>query len=44
MYTALVEKPLGKRPLGRERGKWDDNIKADLRKKGSEYGRWMQLA
>jgi hypothetical protein len=27
---ALVEKPQGKRPLGRPRHKWEDNIKIDL--------------
>jgi hypothetical protein len=30
-YRILVGKPEGKRPLGRRRGKWVDNIKIDLR-------------
>jgi hypothetical protein len=30
-YRILVEKPKGKRPLGRNRCKWEDNIKMDLR-------------
>jgi hypothetical protein len=30
MYRALVRKPDGKRPLGRTRRRWEDNIKIDL--------------
>jgi hypothetical protein len=30
-YRILVEKPVGKRPLGRPRLRWVDNIKMDLR-------------
>jgi hypothetical protein len=30
-YRTLVRKPEGKRPLGRSRRKWDDNIKMDFR-------------
>jgi hypothetical protein len=30
-YRILVEKPEGKRPLGRSRCRWEDNIKMDLR-------------
>jgi hypothetical protein len=33
-YLILVEKPQGKRPLGRPRRRWVDNIKMDLRKIG----------
>jgi hypothetical protein len=33
-YRALVGKPEGKRPLGRYRFIWEDNIKADLREIG----------
>jgi hypothetical protein len=29
-YRALVEKPEGRRPLGRPRHRWEDNIKMDL--------------
>jgi hypothetical protein len=29
-YKVLVEKTEGKRPLGRSRGRWEDNIKMDL--------------
>jgi hypothetical protein len=33
-YTILVGKPEGKRPLGRRRRRWEDNIKMDLREIG----------
>jgi hypothetical protein len=33
-YRILVEKPEGKRPLGRPRRRWVDNIKMDLREVG----------
>jgi hypothetical protein len=33
-YRILVEKPEGKRPLGRPRRRWVDNIKMDLREMG----------
>jgi len=34
VYRVLVEKPEGKRPLGRRRSRWEDNIKMDLQKIG----------
>jgi hypothetical protein len=34
MVTALVEKPEGKRSLGRRRRRWEDNIKMDLQEVG----------
>jgi hypothetical protein len=37
-YRILIEKPEGKRPLGRPRRKWEVNIKMDLREIGREYG------
>jgi hypothetical protein len=33
-YRALVRKPEGRRPLGRPRPKWEDNIKVNLREVG----------
>jgi hypothetical protein len=33
-YRILVGKPEGKRPLGRCRHRWEDNIKMDLREVG----------
>ena len=34
MYRVLVGKPEGKKPLGRPRRRWDDNIKMDLQEVG----------
>jgi hypothetical protein len=34
VYMILVEKPEGKRPLGRPRHRWEDGIKMDLREIG----------
>jgi hypothetical protein len=41
VYTVLVEKPEGKRPLGRSRHKWEDGLKMDLRETG--LGVWSGL-
>ena len=43
-YRVLVGKPKGKRPLGRPRRRWEDNIKMDLREVGSDSGEWIDLA
>jgi hypothetical protein len=40
----LVGRPEGKRPLGRPRCKWEDNIKMDLREIGIDGVNWIQLA
>ena len=40
----LVGKPEGKRPLGRPRRRWEDNIKMDLQEVGGGRGYWMELA
>jgi hypothetical protein len=40
----LVGKPECKRPLGRPRHRWEDNIKLDLREIGIDGENWMQLA
>jgi hypothetical protein len=34
VYRVLVGKPEGKRPLGRPRYRWEDNIKVDLQQEG----------
>jgi hypothetical protein len=34
VYRDLVGKPEGKRPLGRPRGRWEDNTKMDLQEVG----------
>ena len=44
MHRVLVGKPEGKRPLGRPRRRWEDNIKMDLQKVGGGRGDWMELA
>jgi hypothetical protein len=43
-YRILVEKPAGKRPLGRPRRRWEDNIKIDLRETGWGGVDWLDLA
>jgi hypothetical protein len=42
-YTLLVGKPEGKRPLGRLRRKWVDNIKMDLGEIGWGGVKWIGL-
>jgi hypothetical protein len=44
VYRGLVGKPEGKRPLGRPRRRWEDNIKMDLQVVGRGGGDWMELA
>ena len=44
VYRALVGKPEGKRPLGRPRCRWEDNIKIDIQEVGGSCGDWMVLA
>jgi hypothetical protein len=44
VYRLLVGKPEGKRPLGRPRLRWVDNIKMDLLKIGSSVVDWIGLA
>jgi hypothetical protein len=43
VYTVLVGKPEGKRPLGRPRRRWEDNIKLDLREIGIDGANWIRL-
>jgi len=44
VHRVLVGKPGGKRPLGRPRCRWEDNIKMDLQEVGGVRGDWMELA
>ena len=44
VHKVLVVKPEGKRPLGRPRRRWEDNIKMDLQEVGRGCGYWMELA
>ncbi|PNF14495.1 GTPase-activating Rap/Ran-GAP domain-like protein 3 [Cryptotermes secundus] len=43
-YRILVGKPEGRRPLGRPRRRWVDNIKMDLREVGWDDMDWIDLA
>jgi hypothetical protein len=43
-YRILVGKPEGKRPLGRSRRRWEDNIRMYLRKIGWGGKDWIDLA
>jgi hypothetical protein len=43
-YRALVWKPEGKRPLGRPRHRWEDNIKMDLQEVEYESMYWIIVA
>jgi hypothetical protein len=43
-YRILVGKPEGKRPLGRPRRRWEDNIRIDLREIGWGGMDWIDLA
>ena len=42
-YRVLVGKPEVKRPLGRPRRRWEDNIKMDFQEVGGDCGDWMEL-
>ena len=44
VHRVLVRKPEGKRPLGRPRRRWEDNIKMDLQEVGGGRGDWVELA
>jgi hypothetical protein len=44
VFSVLVGKPEGKRPLGRSRHRWEDNIKMDLQEVGCGGMDWIKLA
>ena len=44
VHRVLVGKHEGKRPLGRPRRRWEDNIKMDLQEVRGSCGDWMELA
>jgi hypothetical protein len=44
VYRVLVGKPERKRPLGRPRRRWEDNIKMDLQEVGCGDMDWIELA
>jgi hypothetical protein len=43
-YRVLVERPKGRRPLGRPRRRWEDNIKMDLQEVGWGCMDWIDMA
>ena len=44
VHKILVGKTEGKRPMGRPRRRWEDNIKMDLQEVGRGCGNWIELA
>ena len=44
VHRVLVGKHEGKRPLGRPRRRWEDNIRMALQEMGGGCGDWMELA
>jgi hypothetical protein len=44
VYRVFVGRTEGKRPLGRPRRRWEDNIKMGLREIGIDGGNWIWLA
>jgi len=44
VYSVLVEKPEGRKPLGRPRRRWVDNSRTDLQEVGCGYMDWIGLA
>jgi hypothetical protein len=43
-HRVLIGRPEGKRPLGRSRRRWENNIKMELREIGIIETNWIQLA
>ena len=43
-FKILTVKPTGRRPLGRPRRRWEDNIRMDLEEIGINGGNWVDLA
>jgi hypothetical protein len=44
VHRVLLRKPEGKRPLGRPRRRWRDNIRMDLHEVGGGLRDWRELA
>jgi hypothetical protein len=44
VYRVFVGKPEGKRPVRRQKRRWEDNIKMDLQKVGCGGMDWIELA
>ena len=43
-FEILTGKPAGKRPLGRPRRRWEDNIRMDFKEIGINAGNWVYSA
>ena len=43
-FKILTSKSIGKRPLGRPRSRWEDNIRMDLEEIGINAGNWVDSA
>ena len=43
-FTIFADKPTGKRPLGRPRHRWEDNIRMDLKEIGINTRNWVDSA
>ena len=43
-FKILTGKPTGKRPLGRHRRRWEDNVRMDLEEIGINAGNWVDSA
>ena len=43
-FKILTGKPTGKKPLGRTRYRWEDNIRMDLKEMGVSMRNWIDLA
>ena len=43
-FNILTSKPIGKRPLGRPRRRWEDNIRMDLEEIGNNAENWVDSA
>jgi hypothetical protein len=44
VHRVLVGKPEGKRPLGRPRRRWENNVRIDLQEVRGRGGDWMEMA
>jgi hypothetical protein len=44
VYRVLIERPEGKRPLGRPRRRWEGNNKMDLKEIGIDGANWIKLS
>jgi hypothetical protein len=43
-FKILIGKPAGKKPLGRPRRRWEDNIRMDLKEMGINTRNWVDSA